>query len=70
MSISLSTRSVSPSLARLSGRGGRQEKYLRSVATLETSPIHASLRDEKKKNLIPALKRRAKLVRTLRVEDS
>jgi hypothetical protein len=67
----ISTRSVGMSLARPFKAGENQQHRLRRVATLESgNQIQSSLRDENSPILIPALKRRAKLISTLRVEGT
>jgi hypothetical protein len=67
----LSTRSVDMSLARPFKAGKVKQNRPRRVATHETgSRIQSSLSDENRNDLIPALKRRAKLMPTLRVEDT
>jgi hypothetical protein len=58
------------SLARPFKAGKNKHGLPRRVATPETRVIQPSLRDANRDNRIPALKRRAKLIPTLRVEDS
>ncbi|HBB89059.1 MAG TPA: hypothetical protein DC047_15750 [Blastocatellia bacterium] len=70
-SLKSSTRSVRTNLARPFKAGNDQAEHSRRVATLETRAYSiVATRRKQKKDLIPALKRRAKLVQTLRVKGT
>jgi hypothetical protein len=65
------TRSVGMSLARRFQRRDQVEGVSHRVATIGWALVHASLRDAAYlDDFFPALKRRAKFVPTLRVEET
>src|SRR3989442_3516389 len=64
-----STRSVGMSLARPFKAGARAKVFASRSDAGNWRPFQSSLRDETRQHLIPALKRRAKLIPTLRAED-
>jgi hypothetical protein len=65
-----SARSAGMSLARPFKAGKGHESYQRRVATLEIDEFNRRYATSPANHVIPALKRRAKLIPTLRVEDN